>query len=59
MMNSDNTVAGDQIIRYPLVAGASRYTFSLSAFPEDTYPQVLSDCFRFLPQVLRGHGLPQ
>jgi len=56
MMNSDNTVAPDQIIRYPLVAGASRYTFSLSAFPEETYPQVLSDCFAFCRKYYTGTG---
>jgi hypothetical protein len=56
LMNNDNTVPGDQIIRYPLVAGTSRYTFSLSAFPEDTYPQVLADCFDFCRKYYAGTG---
>src|SRR5262249_9359119 len=46
-VRGDNTVPGDQIIRYPPVADASRYTFSLSAFPEATYPFVLADYFEF------------
>jgi FAD/FMN-containing dehydrogenase len=44
---SDNTVAADEIIRYPDVANDSRYTFSLYAFPEDEFPSVLSDFFKF------------
>jgi FAD/FMN-containing dehydrogenase len=47
MLNCDNTVAADQIIRYPTVAGASKYTFTLWAFAEQTYPAVISDCFDF------------
>ena len=41
LVRSDNTVATDQIIRYPPVADASKYTFSLLAFPEAIYPAVL------------------
>ncbi len=44
---SDNTVPADEIIRYPDVANDSRYTFSLYAFPEEQYPSVLSDFFKF------------
>jgi FAD/FMN-containing dehydrogenase len=44
---SDNTVAADEIIRYPDVANDSRYTFSLYAFPEDEFPSVLGDFFKF------------
>lgn len=44
---SDNTVPSDQIIRYPAVSDDSRYTFSLFAFPEEQYPQTLSDFFQF------------
>ena len=38
LIKGDYTIATDQIIRYPAVANASRYTFSLWAFPEETYP---------------------
>jgi hypothetical protein len=56
LVKSDNTVAGDQIIRYPAVADASRYTFSLSAFPEATYGAVLSDYFAFCKQYFQQKG---
>ena len=47
IVRSENTVATDQIIRYPPKADASRYTFSLWAFPEETYPAVLAAYFEF------------
>jgi FAD/FMN-containing dehydrogenase len=47
LIRSDNTVATDQIIQYPPVADASRYTFSLWAFPEESYPTVLPQYFDF------------
>ena len=50
IIKSDNTVAADQIIRYPLVAGESKYTFSLFAFPEETYPTVLPQYCEFSRQ---------
>ena len=47
MVASDNTSPLDQMIRYPDPANDCRYTFSLAAFPEEDYPQVLTDYFRF------------
>ncbi len=47
LVKADYTVPTDQIIRYPTVANDSRYTFSLSAFPESTYGAVLTDYFQF------------
>jgi FAD/FMN-containing dehydrogenase len=47
IITSDNTVPADEIIRYPDVSNDSRYTFSLYAFPEEQYPSVLSDFFKF------------
>ena len=47
IITSHNTVAADEIIRYPDVANDSRYTFSLYAFPEEQFPSVLSDFCRF------------
>jgi FAD/FMN-containing dehydrogenase len=47
LITSQNTVATDQIIRYPVSAGDSKYTFSLWAFPVDIYPQILSKCFEW------------
>lgn len=56
LLHSDYTIATDQIIRYPPVAGASRYTFSLWAFPEDSFPAVLSDCFDFCRTYFQQTG---
>jgi FAD/FMN-containing dehydrogenase len=47
LIRSDYTIATDQIIRYPTVSDDSRYTFSLWAFPEETYPTVLPAYFQF------------
>src|ERR1700683_1399638 len=56
LIKSDYTIATDQIIRYPAVANASRYTFSLWAFPEDTYPTVLAQHFQFCQNYYKSNG---
>src|SRR5215471_13251162 len=56
LIHSDNTVAGDQIIRYPPVAGASKYTFSLFAFPEAMYPEVLPQYCDFSQKYYKSTG---
>ena len=53
---SDNTVSGDQIIDYPLVSNDSRYTFTLFAFSEDAYPQVLTEFFAFSKSYYKQKG---
>lgn len=53
---SENTVPSDQIIRYPTVSGDSRYTFSLFAFAEERYPQVLTDFFQFCRDYYHHNG---
>jgi FAD/FMN-containing dehydrogenase len=53
LIRSDNTVSTDQIIEYPKVADASRYTFSLWAFPEEIYPTVLPQYFDFCKRYER------
>jgi FAD/FMN-containing dehydrogenase len=55
LIRSDNTVAADQIIRYPLVAGDSKYTFSLFAFPEASYPTVLPQYCAFSRKYYEDH----
>lgn len=55
LIQSDNTVATDQIIRYPAISN-SKYTFSFWAFPEDTYPQVLAAFFEFAQKYLATSG---
>ncbi len=47
LIRSDNTAPADQIIRYPLVANESKYTFSLFAFSEASYPSVLPQYCEF------------
>ncbi len=56
LIRSDNTVATDQIIRYPPVSGDSRYTFSLWAFPEEIYPTVLPQYFAFCKKYYQDTG---
>lgn len=56
LIESGNTVATDQIIRYPPVGGASRYTFTLWAFPAQTYPAVLRASFQFCQQYYKQNG---
>jgi hypothetical protein len=56
LVSSDYTIPTDQIIRYPLVAGDSRYTFSLSAFPEANYAAVLGAFFEFSKQYYAQYG---
>jgi hypothetical protein len=56
LIQSGNTVATDQIIRYPPAGGASRYTFSFWAFPAPIYPSVLRACFQFCQQYYQQNG---
>jgi hypothetical protein len=56
LVKGDNTVATDQIIRYPAVADNSRYTFSLSAFPEAAYAGVLAEYFDFCKRYYQQAG---
>ena len=56
LIQSGNTVATDQIIRYPPTGGASRYTFSLWAFAEQNYPSVLQSCLQFCQQYYKQNG---
>lgn len=56
LLHHNHTIATDQIIRYPAVAGASKYTFSLWAFPEENYTRVLSECFDFCREYYATTG---
>ena len=56
LVRGDYTIATDQIIRYPPVSDASRYTFSLWAFPEETYPAVLPAYFEFCRKYYQDTG---
>lgn len=56
LVTGDYTIATDQIIRYPPVGGDSKYTFSLSAFPEANYAAVLTDYFAFCKDYYKRQG---
>jgi FAD/FMN-containing dehydrogenase len=56
LIRSDYTIPTDQIIRYPIVADESRYTFSLFAFPEELYPTVLPAYFKFCRDYYQQKG---
>lgn len=51
-----NTSATDQIIRYPERSSWTRYTFSIWAFPENRYPEVLRGYFRFCRDYFKEKG---
>jgi FAD/FMN-containing dehydrogenase len=56
IVSSDYTIPPDQIIQYPTVSDDSRYTFSLFAFPEDKYPEVLTDFFKLAKDYYSQKG---
>ncbi len=56
LIHSDNTLAPDQTIRYPQPSDESRYTFSLFAFPEEVYPDVLKAYFQFSKDYYKQQG---
>jgi hypothetical protein len=56
IIRSKNTDPSDQIIRYPDVSDDSRYTFSLWAFPEETYPKVLRGYTKWVKNYYKTKG---
>jgi FAD/FMN-containing dehydrogenase len=55
VIHSKKTIPTDQLIRYPGAADESRYTFTLWAFPEERYGEVLEDYFKFYREYYRTH----
>jgi FAD/FMN-containing dehydrogenase len=55
-IRSKHTIAADQIIRYPDVSSDSRYTFSLWAFPEERYGQILPQYTRWVKNYDKTRG---
>ena len=47
IVRGENTAATSQLIKYPFVSNNSRYTFSIWAFPEETYLDSLRKYFEF------------
>jgi FAD/FMN-containing dehydrogenase len=56
LIRSKNTTPTDQMIRYPEVSDDSRYTFSLWAFPEETYATVLPEYTKWVRNYYRTRG---
>jgi hypothetical protein len=53
LLKGDATSAAAQMIRYPETSGRSKYTFSIWAFPEETYPDILRGYFSFCKDYYR------
>lgn len=56
LIRSKNTIPPDQMIRYPEISDDSRYTFSLWAFPEETYPKVLPKYTKWVKNYYKTTG---
>ncbi len=56
LIRSKNTMAADQIIRYPDVSDDSRYTFSLWAFPEGEYRKILPQYTKWVKKYYKDTG---
>ena len=56
IMRGNNTSAADQLIRFPPKGGNTKYCFSLWAFPEHMFPQMVRDYFDFCGRYYREHG---
>lgn len=54
-LHGHDTSPSAQMIRYPEVSGASKYTFSIWAFAEERYPEALRDYFRFCKDHYRKY----
>ncbi len=55
VLRGHDTSPSAQIIRYPEISGASRYTFSIWAFAEERYPEALRDYFDFCKDHYRKY----
>jgi FAD/FMN-containing dehydrogenase len=56
IIRSDYTIATEQMIRYPLSATNSSYTFSFWAFPETRFADVLTGYFKFSRDYYQQKG---
>ena len=56
VIHGRNTQPTDQIIRYPHKGGPGKYTFSILAFPERNYADVLRDYFTFCQEYEEQNG---
>ena len=56
IIRSKNTIPTDQIIRYPDDPGDSRYTFSLWAFPEESYASLIPKYTKWVKNYYKTVG---
>lgn len=56
IMRAKRTAAADQIIRFPPTAGNTKYSFSIWAFPEASFPRIMREYFEFCQNYYREHG---
>ena len=56
ILRDRHTIPTDQLIRYPEKSDWSAYTFSIWAFPEESYPSVLRAYFEFCRDYYRTNG---
>jgi FAD/FMN-containing dehydrogenase len=54
-LRNRNTIATDQMMRYPKRAGYPAYIASVWAFPEEEYPRVVREYFAFCKRHYREH----
>ncbi|MEI9973768.1 MAG: hypothetical protein WDO73_17970 [Ignavibacteriota bacterium] len=57
LIQSDNTVAADQMIRYPPVGGASKYTFSFWHFRKKSTPPLWRNTFSSVNSISRPRDI--
>ncbi len=56
VISGTNSYPADQMIRYPDTAGATRYTFSIWALPEEKFVQTMRGYFAFCRDYYKAHG---
>ncbi len=56
LVTGEHTIPTDQMIRSPDVAGRSKYTFSIWAFPEERYAEILREYFHWVTSYYRRVG---
>ena len=56
LIKADDTSPADQIIRYADVAGYASYTFSIWAFPQNSYGESIRAYYAFCRDYFRDHG---
>jgi hypothetical protein len=56
LIRADYSIATEQMIRYPVPADKSSYTFSFWAFPETSFPEVLAGYFKFSRDYYQQKG---